>query len=295
MGDLKRVGDCLSSKYFNPKSYEARKKYWLSTVDPQTEYAVYGRIYCKHCRGEKSVDMPERFFYTKCSCPCQEQARKREQERRNRIERVKRNRELNARLIPTETVGASFYRIFDEKSSEGYINTCLRCSSFCKKFGIVQTSGRGVWLYGGFDTGKTYLAVAILNELQNDGVLCCFTTMERILEELKATYGNASVTTEQAVISSYVDAECLILDDFSGIKASSKRSSDGWASDKFCEIIKRRCDKHRPTIVTSRFSIRELTTEGLLPRGIVDKLVNKMVELKLVDKQRRAKQQEIEF
>ena len=35
--------------------------------------------------------------------------------------------------------------------------------------------------------------------------------------------------------------------------------------------------------------------DGLLPRGIVDKLVNKMVEMKLVDKQRRDKQQVIEF
>ena len=149
-------------------------------------------------------------------------------------------------------------------------------------------------MYGGFDTGKTYLAAAILKTLQSEGVLCTFTTMERILEELKATYNNGATATEQGVMASYANVDCLILDDFAGIK-SSRRGVENWASDRFCEIIKRRYEQNLPTVITSRRSIKELATDGLLPREIVDKLVNKMVPLQLIENQRRARQQEIEF
>ena len=77
--------------------------------------------------------------------------------------------------------------------------------------------------------------------------------------------------------------------------SKAKGGAENWAADRFCEIIKRRYEQHLPTVITSGHSIRELATDGLLPREIVDKLVNKMVPLQLIERQRKAKQQEIEF
>lgn len=293
MGELARIGDTDIVK-FTKEQYEQQKRRWLSTVDPRKEYIVYDKIYCAFCKKEKSLDMPERNFYTKCPCACETQKAKLEAERKDRQERVKSYQEINKRNIPVEVRGATFFGIVDSTSSENYITVCERCEKFCHNFQAVKQSGRGIWLYGGFDTGKTYLAVAILKTLQSEGVLCTFTTMERILEELKATYNNAATATEQGVMASYAKTDCLILDDFTGIK-SSRKGVENWAADRFCEIIKRRDEQHLPTVITSRCSIKELATDGLLPREIVDKLVNKMVPLQLTESQRRARQQEIEF
>ena len=293
MGELARIGDTDIVK-FTKEQYEQQKRRWLSTVDPRKEYIVFDKIYCAFCKKEKSLDMPERNFYTKCPCVCETQKAKLEAERKDRQERVKSYQEINKRNIPVEVRGATFFGIVDRTSSENYITVCERCEKFCHNFQAVKQSGRGIWLYGGFDTGKTYLAVAILKTLQSEGVLCTFTTMERILEELKATYNNAATATEQGVMASYAKTDCLILDDFTGIK-SSRKGVENWAADRFCEIIKRRDEQHLPTVITSRCSIKELATDGLLPREIVDKLVNKMVPLQLTESQRRARQQEIEF
>lgn len=294
MGELRHIGTDIKSEIFTRERYEERKKHWLSTIDADNEYVLFDKIYCKHCRKEKSLDMPERNFYTKCPCPCESQKEKFERERQERMERAKAYQAINERTLPAEVRGASFYRIVDRTSSENYITICERCEKFCYNFQAVKQSGRGIWLYGGFDTGKTYLAAAILKTLQSEGVLCTFTTMERILEELKATYNNAATATEQGVMANYAKVDCLILDDFTGIK-SSRKGAENWAADRFCEIIKRRYEQHLPTVITSRRSIKELATDGLLPREIVDKLVNKMVPLQLIESQRRATQQEIEF
>lgn len=293
MGELKSIGKDIKT-VFSKESYEERKKYWLSTVDEKSEYVLFGRIYCNKCGKEKSLDMPDRNFYTKCVCACEALQKKQEERRRERMARVRQYRELNDRNLPAEVRDASFYGIVDSSSSAHYIAVCERCEKFCRNFEAVKKSGRGVWLYGGFDTGKTYLAAAILKTLQADGVLCTFTTVERILEELKTTYSSKSTKTEQSVMYDYAQVECLILDDFTGIK-STKRGTENWISDKFCEIIKRRNEQHLPTVITSRSSIKELVADGLLPREIVDKLVNKMVPLQLIENQRRVKQQEIEF
>ena len=294
MGELKHIGSDIESIHFTREKYEERKAYWLSTIDKENEYTVLGRIYCRHCGKEKSLDMPERNFYTKCPCVCQSQKAELERAMQERTEKVRSYKAINERALPAEVRGASFYGIVGPKSSDNYINVCSRCEKFCHNFEAVKQSGRGIWLYGAFDTGKTYLAAAILKALQGEGVLCAFTTMERILEELKATYNNGSTTTEQVVMSKYVKVDCLILDDFTGIKASRK-GVDNWAAEKFCEIIKRRYEQHLPTVITSRESIRTLAIEGLLPQEIVDKIVNKMVPMQLIESQRRSVQTKIEF
>lgn len=292
MGELMAAGASLM--LFTPEQYAERKKRYLSTIDERCEYVVVDKIFCKHCGKEKSLDMPEQNFYIKCACDCVEQRELARRKHEERLAKAKEYQAINERTLPAEVRGASFYNTVTGKSSERYINICERCEKFCRNFQSVKQSGRGIWLYGEFDTGKTYLAVAILKQLQSDGVLCTFTTMERILEELKATYSNTSTATEQSVMSCYTTVECLILDNFSGIK-SSRKGVETWAADRFCDIIQRRADRHLPTVITSRKSIKELVTDGLLPLAIVDKLVNKMVPMQLIGSQRKVTQQELEF
>ena len=292
MGELRPIGENII--LYTPKQYAERKSMYLRSIDPKCEYVVLDKIFCRHCGREKSLDMPERNFYIKCACPCVEQREKEQLKAEERAAKAREYQKINELTLPAEVRGASFYKTVTSTSSERYLNICERCEKFCHNFEAVKQSGRGIWLYGEFDTGKTYLAVSILKQLQMEGVLCTFTTMERILEELKATYSSTAITTEQSVMALYATVECLIIDNFSGVK-STRKGAENWVADKFCEIIQRRVDQHLPTVITSRSSIKDLATDGLLPRAIVDKLVNKMVPMLLVENQRRATQQALEF
>ena len=279
---------------FSLERYLASKKRWLERIDLRKEYVVMDKIYCKACGRVKSVDMPERNFFINANCDCQERREAQERAAEKRIEQAKMFKELNERTLPAEVRGASFYGIFDKYSSQDYITICSRCEKFCTNFQAVKQSGRGIWLYGEYDTGKTYLAAAMLKSLQSEGVTVNFTTVGRIMEDLKATFGAGSTATEQSVMNLYCGVECLIIDGFTGIK-SSKRGAESWQAERFCEIIRRRCDLNLPTVITCRRSIKELAADNLLPWEIVDRLTAKMVPFQLTEIQRKAKQEEIEF
>lgn len=290
MGTLARIDGFK----FSYQRYLESKKRWLESVDLSKEYVVVDKIFCKACGKEKSLDMPERNFYIKCNCDCKARMEAQEAATAKRIEQAKLFKELNERTLPAEVRNASFYGIFDKYSSQDYITVCERCERFCTNFSAVRKSGRGIWLYGGYDTGKTYIAAAMLKTLQSEGVTVTFTTVSRIMEDLKATFVAGSGETEQSVMNIYCGVECLIIDGFTGVK-SSKRGAESWQADRFCEIIRRRCDLNLPTVITCRRSIKELAADNLLPWEIVDRLTAKLVPMQLTEIQRKEKQESLEF
>lgn len=296
MGELQAIGESLKGVWGTREHYEERKAYVLSHVDDRTEYEEFGNVYCKSCGGKKTLDLPKKNVYVKCRCDCQEreveQAR-REQERR---EKVKFIREWNESVFPAESSGATFFNWNDGKVklTEEYLTGIERCEKFCLNFQEVKRTGRGIWLYGDADSGKTYIAVAMAKKLQSDGVACIFTTLTRILEEIKAAYNKYSADTEMSVMEKYAVAECLIIDNFTGTDAV-KRKSETFGTEKLTELISRRFEQKRPTVITARKSMKDLYVDGRISAEIIDKLQNRYVPILLTGNQRRVVQQAIEF
>lgn len=281
------------SKFGTPAYYNERKTYWLAHIDEKQEYVVGDMIFCSRCQSKISVDIPNEF-YTKAYCPCQENRQKAEEARRVRLEKAKKYHEHNVELIPIDCQGARFSRIIrkDERSDE-YVASCVRCEKFCRNFAEVKKKGRGIWLYGPSEAGKTYLTVAMLFALQEEGVPAIFTSAERILEEIKATYrkdGNSASN----VFAKYTTVDCLFVDNFRGFKGG-KKGTEGWASDQFNEIIRRRYEQNRPTVITSRSSIRDLFVDGLITQDVVDKLLNKQVQIEITGNRAMHEQLGLEF
>lgn len=299
MGELRAVAEDLMAEDITSigsrERYRQNKARLLAEINPAKEYAVMGKIYCANCKAEISLDMPERNLYVKCVCDCESKRQAQEAYKKSRLDAAKKYRWQNEQVIPVEDGKASFYGIFDgQRASEDYINACSRCEKFCKVFPSLRDSGRGIWLCGEADSGKTYLAVAMLNKLQAEGSLCIFTTAERIFEELKATYKSDSNFSEREIMAKYSEVDCLFLDDFRGIKPAHAKA-DNWAESRFGEIVKRRYDKKRPTVITSRETIRDLSVKNMLSREIVEKLVNRQVVIRLTGTRRKAEQTEMEF
>lgn len=297
MSDLRAIGESLGSDWGTREHYEAAKRAILTRFDPDTEYAAGDLIYCKHCGGLKVLDLPKKNVYLKCACPCIENRAKREKYAREQSERAAGYRELNENAVPADCANASFYEWNADGMAdltEEYLTGIERCEKFCINFGQVKESGRGIWLYGDADTGKTYIASAMLKTLQNEGIAAIFTTLSRILEEIKATYNKNSTDTEAAVIGRYTAADCLIIDNFTGIE-SGKRKADSFGVEKLTEIILRRYERKKPTVITARKSLKELYIGGRIPDSIVDKMQNRLVPILLTGNQRRAIQAQIEF
>ena len=293
MGELKRVGNCFTMG--TTADYERRKAYHLSHLNPEKEYAVYDKIHCSLCRAVISVDLPEYNFYTKAKCGCVERRAIAEKVAEDKRQRLRRNREENSKIVPLDCLDASFVGMFQtDKVEEDYLEAVSRCENFCRRFEQVKESGRGIWLYGAGDSGKTYLAAAMLNMLQEYGAGCVFTTIERMFEELKESYRSGARQSELSIINKYAMADCLFIDGFNGIKAA-KRGADSWALAKFDEIVKRRYEQHRPMVFTARQAIRDLYIGGLLSDETVGRLTAKQVQLKLTGNRRPAEQTIIEF
>ena len=290
MGDLVHIGKCFGKR--TKEQYEERKRYWLSTVDERTERKAGDRIICGYCGSLISVDMPEFNFYIKAYCDCREKKVKEDERQALARKRVSEYRAENTMLIPVELQGADFIKCLTERYTPRYLETCQVLERYCKSYHNALEDGRGVWLHGGCDTGKTYLAVCMLKTLQEQGYTCLFTSQYRIAEEFRDTYNAKSEITERELMTKYAYVDCLIIDYFTKIKAGRKKE-DVWFMDKLNELIKRRTDKHKPSIITSRNSLRELYVDDGLPAPIVEKLKRTMYAVELTDNKRIPVQQRI--
>ena len=287
MAELLRVGATMKGR--TVADYKQSKKYWLSTVDGVKDRKADDRIYCGACNSVISVDMPEYNFYIKAKCSCRQ--KKEETENRQRIirERANEYRAENEYLVPIEVKDAAFENCLTEKFTPRYLEICEDMERYCRTFNRALDNGRGIWIHGGADTGKTYLAVCMMKMLQNNGYTCLFTTQYRIAEEFRTTYNTASDKTERDVMAKYTFVDCLIIDDFTEMKTGRKKE-DVWFNDKLTEIVKRRADKHKPIIVTCRKLIKDFHASESIPPSMAEKMKRTMFSLEMTENKRKSVQ-----
>ena len=117
---------------------------------------------------------------------------------------------------------------------------------------------RGLLIYGGYGTGKTYLAVSILRVLTLlRGYHVRFIEFSHLLSSLQSEYKRAdrytqrgSMTRSSGLIDQLVKAECLILDE-----VGEGRQSE-WARSVLEELITKRYNASGTTIITTNYEPR---------------------------------------
>ena len=144
-------------------------------------------------------------------------------------------------------------------------------------------AGHGLYVVGDTDAGKTHMACALLkayvdaHTTERFGMLHCDRTARIInvpdlLSEWKATY-NGGVEDEDDVTRRYGDADLLVLDDM------GKGAPTAWALERLFQIVNRRYDNLRPTVVTTQYEAPDLgrrlaeTGDRETARAIVRRLV----------------------
>lgn len=121
-----------------------------------------------------------------------------------------------------------------------------------------------VGLVGGRGNGKTQMAVELMRHTVNKMLAARFITAIGFFMEIKATYRRESDKTEKAVMDEFCAPQLLVLDEI------SKRSDSNWENDLLFELLNRRYNDQKDTILISNQPQAEL--EAFLGASIVSRM-----------------------
>lgn len=115
-------------------------------------------------------------------------------------------------------------------------------------------------LTGRFGTGKTHLAMAILNQLnEHQGIKALFVSTDELMRNIKSSFGNPdSPYQESIVVDTLIQADLLALDDLGAEVGSIDRQSS--ATDYTVRVLNAILNgrTNKPTIITTNLSMKEL-------------------------------------
>jgi DNA replication protein DnaC len=114
---------------------------------------------------------------------------------------------------------------------------------YCQNYPNVTPPG--LLFIGEPGTGKTHLAVAVLQRLIEHGFQGVFVDYQQLLDRIRASYDPASGESPREAYEEALDVDVLLLDDL-----GAHRVTD-WVEDTITSIITHRCNERKPTIVTT--------------------------------------------
>jgi len=189
--------------------------------------------------------------------------------------------------MPKEISNASFKKIYKDDSNR------LETIKYLKTFYDNFSKGKyykGLYLYGNFGCGKTYLISALFNELAKKDIRSTIIYFPEFLRSLKASFNNPEDNYNER-FDEVKESPLLLLDDIGAEKISD------WARDEVLGVILQyRMEEHLPTFFTSNLSLKELEDHLMITNKADDKVKARRImerikylceELKMISVNRR--------
>ena len=215
-----------------------------------------------------------------CLCRCradelaaEEQQRKAEKQR----ERIRLNR--RASFLESDMQHWNF------AADDGADARIMRAAkSYVANFTQFREQGKGLLLYGGVGTGKTFAAACIANALIDTGRTCLMTNFARVLNTLW------SIEEKQAYIDSFNQFDLLVLDDL-----GAERRSE-YAQEQVFNVIDGRYRSGLPLIITTNLGIDKIKKPDTIGNArIYDRVLEMCHPIELSGQSRRRKKVAEEF
>lgn len=207
-----------------------------------------GILVCGKCHTPREtklkVEGVEHKFPILCKCREEAQAKREEDERRQRdMKEVLKLK--SSSLMDKKFKEATFASFRTTKHNARNLRLCRR---FVDGFDEMVEKNQGLLFYGDVGTGKSYMAACIANELLNLKIPVVMTSFVKILELIQNSKGDE----EEQYIRRMNKAKLLIIDDL-----GAERSTD-FALEKVYNIVDSRYRAKLPMILTTNLSLREM-------------------------------------
>lgn len=179
--------------------------------------------------------------------------------------------------IPDRYSSASFESFeveIDKQAEAKYI-----ANDYCSHFEEYKENGVNLIFFGFVGTGKTLLAAAIANELIAKFYSVKFTSVLKLVAELKGSYSENSPTSHNEIIEEHSQYDLLILDEI-GVQNNTP-----WELNVLYELINRRYEKNYPSLVIANIDPKNLV-DVKNPDTIIDEFLIRHLGLRVIDRLR---------
>ena len=233
-------------------------KYTSKLKEASVEYAncknCQSLLNCKnavngYCLTPKVLNNGLIFSYVKC-------LKKEEQDQRNAY-----LKNVYFYEVPKALKGASFKNIYKDDASR--IEIIKNIKAFYDSYKKNEYR-KGIYLYGSFGSGKSYLIAALFNELAKFNYQSAIIYFPEFLGKLKSSFNSDDYKELFDGIKKY---PLLCIDDIGAEKLTD------WARDEILgSILQYRMDAKLPTFFTSNLSLKELELHLQITSSSSDKV-----------------------
>lgn len=206
-------------------------------------------------------------------CKCEEEEWRREDEEREKRRLAERAETLRRDAFDSPVMSRF---TFDSDDRKNMIAT-VAGRSFVDNFDAFREQGKGLLLFGGVGTGKTFLAACIINALVSKGLSCRMTNMTKISNGL---FGARE--EKQGYIESLAKYDLFCLDDF-GVQRDTE-----WMVEQTTAVIDTLYCAKRPVIFTTNLPMSELKSPcGTAKDRLYSRILQMAVPVKIDGSDRR--------
>ena len=158
---------------------------------------------------------------------------------------------------------SDFFQVIEDDNSNAIINVLFKLVNEDVDETMNNNKPKGMYLYGSFGSGKTYLISALFNEMAKKGINSVVVHYPRFLQVLKASFKD----DYDEVFNHIMKSPLLLLDDIGAEKVTD------WSRDEVLGIILQyRAENHLATFFTSNLTLDELEKNLSLTSSGVDKV-----------------------
>jgi DNA replication protein DnaC len=220
---------------------------------------------CPHCGQELQAEFfefppalqhkygkPGEWYYHPCTPECEKKNERREWELMRRDARVATLRERSglSKRMKGYTLGN-----FRPTVSNAAGRARVKVDGYLEDWEENREAGKGLYFCGGVGTGKTHLAVAVMNELiRRKRTPSLFVTVPELLDNLRETYNKPGRNLDEWM-DAVQNAEFLVLDDL-----GSERTTE-WVRERIFVIVNHRYREALPTVFTSNIGPKDLAEQ----------------------------------
>ena len=180
-------------------------------------------------------------------------------------------------IAENEEIKSKFYEVpFDIKkarmSNIDVDKTRAHIIKWLKKFYDdfkKNQKGKGLYLYGSFGSGKTYMVSALLNELSKDGYSVVIVYYPELLRSLKESFDHEDYPER---IEEIKRCDLLLLDDIGAETVST------WNRDEILgTILQYRMDNKKTTFFTSNLTLEDLENHFIINSKNEEKIKSRRI------------------